>query len=212
MLTSDVISKFETYVDDATELSSQQELDLVQKIFNKVWTAKPWEFAKSSASGSYALTTPNIPIPQDFSNFLENDQASDNTREVNNNASPKVVFIGSNYQPFQVVNWSARRKYRNRTGFLYLDLPNDAISFTCLPVAIDTYEFDYKTTAPTLVLDDEIPGIPSDFHDMLYHGMAVDDEIILRFPRANAYAPDNQAQYNAYFAALAQWNASLQND
>ena len=62
---------------------------------------------------------------------------------------------------------------------------------------------------PTLDLNDEIPGIPAEFHHMLYHAMAVDDDIILRFPKAQSYAPDNQARYDAYFRDLAAWNASL---
>jgi hypothetical protein len=212
MLASDVITNFETYVDDTTELSSAQELALLQKIFDKVWVAKPWEFAKNTASGTYALTTPNIPIPVDFSNFIENNQSTDNTVAIDNNSSPKVVFIGAQYQPYQVVNWSDRRQYRNRLGFVCLDLPNSAISFTHLPLSTDLYEFDYKTKPPTLVLGNEIPGIPSEFHPMLFHGMAVDDEIILRFSRANAYAPDNQAQYDRYMSNMAQWNANLQNN
>jgi hypothetical protein len=40
MKPEDIITLFEQYVDDATELSSVQELALLQKIFAKVWTDK----------------------------------------------------------------------------------------------------------------------------------------------------------------------------
>jgi hypothetical protein len=210
MLASDVITKFEEYVDDSTELSSTQELDLLQKVFNKIWVQKPWEFAKASVSGTFALTTPNIPKPADFSNFVENNLSTENTVEMDNNAAAKVIFIGANYQPYQIINWSDRRQYRTRSGFAYLDLPNSGITFTLAPTATDTYEFDYKKQPPTLVLGSEIPSLPAEFHDMLYHGMAVDDDIILRFPKAQSYAPDNQARYDSYFRDLAAWNASLQ--
>jgi hypothetical protein len=209
MLTSDVIAKFETQVDDTTELSSTQELALLQKVFNKIWIDRPWEFAKTSASGTFALTVPHIPKPADFSNFIENDQTTDNTVSVDNNASPKVIFIGSAYTPYQIVNWSDRRQYRNQRGYAYLDFPNSGISFTATPLAADTYEFDYKKQPPTLVLANEIPSIPSEFHDMLYHAMAVDDEIILHFPRANSYAADNTAKYQSYLSDLRLWNANL---
>lgn len=210
MLAQDVITNFETYVDDSTELSSTQELTLLQKVFNKLWIQKPWEFAKASVAGTFALTTPNIPKPADFSSFLENNLSTDNTIEIDNNAAPKVIFIGASYQPYQIINWSDRRQYRNRSGFAYLDLPNNGISFSVVPPAIDTYEFDYKKQPPTLVLGSEISGIPAEFHPMLYHAMAVDDDIILRFPKAQSYAPDNQARYDSYFRDLAAGNASLQ--
>ena len=145
MLSDDVISQFETYVDDTTELSSAQEVLLLQKVFSKVWTDRPWEFAKANASGTFALTTPNIPKPADFSNFIENAAATDNTFSIENKASPKVIFIGANFQPYQIINWSDRRQYANRTGFAYLDLPNNGITFTTPPLAPDLYDFDYKS-------------------------------------------------------------------
>jgi hypothetical protein len=210
MLASAVLTKFEEYVDDATELSSSQELDLLQKVFNKVWTDRPWEFAKATVSGTFALTVPNIPKPADFSYFVENDLTTDITAGVYNNAVPKVIFIGSNFAAYQIINWSDRRQYRNQKGYAYLDLPNSGITFTYTPTATDTYEFDYKKTPPTLVLTQEIPSIPSEYHDMLYHGMAVDDDIILRFAKAQSYAPDHQAKFDNYLRDMALWNANLQ--
>lgn len=211
MLSSEIITKFEEYTDDLTELSSAQELALLQKIFNKVWNDRQWEFAKASASGTFALTTPNIAKPSDFGHFLENNQTTDNSVSVDNNASPKVIFIGSAYTPYQIVNWSDRRQFRNQTGYAYLDLPNSGISFTATPTATDIYEFDYKKLAPTLITSTALSTyFPADFHDMLYHGMAVDDDIILRFPKAQSYAPDNQAKFDAYLNSMRLWNANLQ--
>lgn len=210
MLASAVISTFEQYVDDTTELSSTQELALLQKVFAHVWAERPWEFAKTSVSGTFALTTPNIPKPADFHSFLENNQYSDNTQGIENNASPKVIFIGSAYTPFQVINWSDRRQYRNQSGYAYLDLPNSGISFTMTPAATDTYEFDYKKLAPSLTTGTDLSTyFPADFHDLLYHGMAIDDEICLRFPRAQSYAPDNKAKFDSILADMAMWNAAL---
>lgn len=210
MKPEDIITLFEQYVDDATELSSAQELALLQKIFAKVWNQKPWEFTKGSVSGTYALTTPNIPKPADFSSFLENNTYTDNTVSIENNAAAKVLFIGSAYTPYQIINWSDRRQYRSQLGYAYLDLPNSGISLTGTPIATDLYEFDYKKQAPTLVIGTLIPGIPTDYQHMLYHGMAVDDEIIQRWPRAQAYAQDNQAAYNDFLQQMAMWNAALQ--
>jgi hypothetical protein len=210
MTPEEVIALFQVYVDDATELSTTEEFLVLRKVFNKIWLAKPWEFAKSTASGTFALTRPHIPKPEDFSNFLENNTYTDNTVSVDNNASPKVIFVSSAYTPYQIINWSDRRQYRNKSGYAYLDLPNNGITFTATPLATDTYEFDYKTIPPTLALGVVIPGIPTAFHDMLYHGMAVEDDIILRFPKAQSYAAENQAKFDGYLHDLSQYNASLQ--
>jgi len=211
MLASDIIAKFELYVDDATELSSQQELDLLNKVYQHVCTDTDWEFLKKSVSGTFALTVPNIPVPADFGHFAENNQHTDNTQEIDNNAAPRVIFIGSAYQPFQIVNWSDRRQHRNLSGTAYLDLPNNGITFTLAPTATDVYEFDYISVAPDLDLDDT-PLFPERFQHMLYHLMAIDDEIILRFNRASSYAQDNQGAADDILADMARWNAELLNN
>lgn len=208
MLSSEIITGFEQYVDDATELSSTQELTLLQKVYDQVCMDADWEFLKAVASGSFALTTPNIALPADFSHLCENNSYTDNTQSTENNAVPKVIFISSAYTPFQVINWSDRRQYRNQNGYAYVDLPNSGITFTATPAAIDTYEFDYIKTPAALTLVTS-PLMPVRFHPMLYHLMAIDDEICLRFPRAQSYAVDNKARADSYKADMAMWNASL---
>jgi hypothetical protein len=211
MLVSDIIPKFELYVDDSTELSSVQELALCQKIFSGIWHDRAWEFAKTSASGTFSLSTPNILKPSDFQNFLENNTYTDNTRSVENNASPKVIFIGSSYSPYQIVNWSDRRQYKNTLGYAYLDLPNGGISLTGTPTSTDTYEFDYKKLPPTLTTSTDLSTFfPEDYQHAIYHGMAADHDIILLFPRANSYAAENTAKYNSYLSDMRLWNANLQ--
>jgi hypothetical protein len=210
MLSSEVITKFETYVDDATELSSSEELNLLQKIFDKVWVERPWEFAKAAATGTLSASVPYVSLPADFGFLSENNQTTDNSVGIDNNAAPKVVYVGSSYTPYQVVNWSDRRKYLNQSGYCYIDIPNARLVFTAQPLSADSYEFDYIKRPPTLVLTDEIPSIPSEYHPILYHGMAVDDDIILRYPKAQSYAPENQAQYEAYMRRMAYWNGNLQ--
>jgi hypothetical protein len=209
MQARDIITKFEQYVDDTTELSSQQELDLLDKVYQKVCMERDWEFLKAPASGTFSLNTPNIILPDNFSHLCENNQYTDNNMPVENNAVPKVIFIGADYQPFQVVNWSDRRQYRNQSGFAYLDLPNNGITFSVPPAAVDTYEFDYIIVPEAIDdLTDE-PIFPERFQPMLYHLMAIDDEIILHFPRANSYALDNKAAADDYMAQMALWNANL---
>lgn len=208
MLASEIITKFETYVDDTTELSSTQELALLQKIYNRVWNDRPWEFAKKSATGTLSTTLPYVALPSDFANLVENNQATENNVSVDNNAAPIVIYIGSSYAPYQVVNWSDRRRYLNQGGYAYIDIVNSRLCFTLQPTTADSYEFDYKAMADTLIAS-STPAFPARFHDMLYHGMAVDDDIILRYPKAQSYAAENNAMFKSYMADMAHWNASL---
>jgi hypothetical protein len=207
MLVSAVLTSFETYVDDATELSSAQELALCQKIYNKVWMDRPWEFAKAQASGTLSTSVPYIPLPASFASLTENNQTTDNTVSGENNAVQKVIFVGASYTPYQVINWSDRRQYLNQRGYAYLDMLNMRLCFTAQPTTADTYEFDYLANADTLTTA-STPAFPARFHDMLYHGMAVDDDIIL--PKAQSYAAENGAKYDSYLADMRLWNANLQ--
>lgn len=208
MLVSDIITKFELYVDDSTELSSIEELSLCQKIYNKIWTDRPWEFAKRSATGTFSTTLPYVPLPADFGSLTENNQSTDNSVGVDNNGAPKVVYVGSSYTPYQIVNWSDRRTYFNKNGFAYLDIPNSRLVFTVQPLTADTYEFDYLAIPDTLTTA-STPAFPARYHEMIYHGMAADHDIILLFPRASSYAPENIAKYNSYLQDMAMWNANL---
>jgi hypothetical protein len=209
MLVSEIITKFELYVDDSTELSSVQELALCQKIYSKIWNDRPWEFAKTSATGTLSTSVPYVSLPADFGSLTENNQSTDNSVEIDNNAVPKVVYVGSSYTPYQIVNWSDRRKYLNKSGYAYLDIPNSRLVFTVQPTIAESYEFDYFKIADTLTTS-STPAFPARYHDALYHGMAADHDIILLFPRANSYAPENTAKYNSYLQDMALWNASLQ--
>jgi hypothetical protein len=211
MLASQIITSFETYVDDATELSSTQELALLQKVYNKVWSDRPWEFAKKPATGTLSTTVPYVALPADFEHLVENNQYTDNTASYGS-ATPKVVFTGSSYaRTYQIINYSDRRQYYNQDGYAYIDLTTSRLVFTKQPIVADSYEFDYKAIADTLTTS-STPAFPARFHDMLYHLMAVDDDIILRFPKAQSYAPENQARGDSYLRDMAYWNANLRAD
>jgi len=210
MTGAQIITKFEQYVDDTTELSATQELDLLNKVINKICLYRPWEFLKKSATGTLSTSVSYVALPSDFSYLVENNQTTDNAVGIDNNASPKVVFIGSTYTPYQMVNWSDRRQYRNQSGYAYIDAVNSRLYFTLQPTVADSYEFDYMSVPTALALTSETPTIPARFHDMLYHAMAVDDDIILRYPKAQSYAVENNARYKSYLEDMAWWNAGLQ--
>lgn len=209
---SQLITDFELQVNDVTELSSSEELALLNRLYQKICLDRPWEFLKVPASGSIFQDAAGyyITAPSDFAYFIENNSYTDNSIGTNNNAAPKVIFVISSsgaYQPYQVINFSDRRQYLNRNGFAYYDAANNAIRFTGVPNG-STYEFDYIKVPANLAVGDT-PCFPGRFHDMLTFAMAVDNEILQLSPKATSYAPDNQAKYQSYFDDMVWWNAHL---
>lgn len=125
-------------------------------------------------------------------------------------SAPKVIFIGTTYQPYFLVNFSDRRQYLNQVGYAYYDVVNNKIRFTGTPVSI-TYEFDYIHNPDDLTTATS-PIFPTRFHEIIVYGMAVEDQILQLSDKAKSYAPENQMKYNSYFADLALWNANLRMD
>src|ERR1035437_491659 len=94
-----IVNRFHLYCGDQSELSKQDELDLLNKCYDDVLNQRPWSFLKTSATGTI-LTDANgayITIPTDFRYFIENTLRTDNSETVYNNASPKSVFVGASY-------------------------------------------------------------------------------------------------------------------
>lgn len=219
--TTDIITKFETYLDDSSELSSQEELELANKIYQEICDDRPWEFLKKAATGTLTVSNgvATIPVPSDFKNFAENNQATDGAVSTDNNASPKVIFLSTTtgvYTPYQIVNFSDRRQYLNSLGYAYLDLSNNQIVFTALPSVADlSYEFDYIKIPPDLTAATTAPYsdplFPARFWDAIYHKMAADDQIIQIFDRAHSYLNENLGRYKEIMSNMALWNANLIN-
>lgn len=208
---AEIITAFELQVNDITELSSAEELALLNRIYQKLCSYKPWEILKVSASGVVLTdaTGSYITAPTDFAFFIENNMYTDNSIGVSNNAAPKVIFIIQNgaYQPYQIINFSDRRQYYNRSGFAYYDAVNNIIRFTAAPVGT-SYEFDYIKVPANLTLTD-YPVFPGQFHPIFQFGMAVDNEILQLSPKATSYATENNGKYASYLSDIEYWNAQL---
>ena len=208
---TELITLFELQVSDITELSTTEELSILNRINNRVCSARSWEFLKTSASGMLSGSGVDgyyITIPNDFSSFSDNLQYTNNTISPQNNASPKVIFIGPKFSPTYLVNFSDRRQYLGSTGYAFLDLANDKIVFTGTPVST-AYDFDYIKTPPVLTGSDT-PPMPTRFQDILVYGMASENTIIEMSPKATSYMNENKAMYDQYMLDMAYWNAQLQ--
>ena len=204
-----LILQFELQVSDTTELSTAEEFIVANRVQNKICNYRPWEFLKKEASGSILSDADGyyVTLPEDFAYFTENNQYTDNSMRVGNNASPKVIFVGPNYTPYQIINFSDRRQYRNKSGFAYLDMANSKIRFTYTPNDM-TYEFDYIKIPPVLVTGATLP-FPARFEEILVYGMAVDDQIIQLSPKATSYAEENKSKYQSMLDDMSYWNSQL---
>lgn len=218
----EIIEAFELQVNDITELSDQEELDLLNRIYQRLYTDRDWEFAKRNATGNYQTDQYGafIPLAADFSHITINNQYTDNSIGIENNAAAKVVFIinGTAYTPFQVINWSDRRQYQNRSGFVYVDLnynialyPTGILRFTGGPAYVPpftAYDYDYICVPPLLTLED-YPLFPGKFHPILQFEMATDNDILQLSPKATSFQADNEAKYQMYLLDMQYWNAQF---
>lgn len=210
-MTSDIIiQQFELQASDVTELSTSEEYVVLNRVYNKICNFRPWEFLKTSASGAILSDSEGyyITAPDDFAYFVNN---HNNTEDYIGTDTPKVIFIGTNYDPYTIVNWSDRRQYRNKSGYAYYDITEDKIRLTGNSINGSTYEFDYIKT-PIALATTLSPVFPSRFHDVLVYGMAVDNDIIQLSPKAKSYAIENQAKYQGIFDDMSYWNANLLNN
>lgn len=210
MQASEIIDSFEQYVDDLTELSSTQELALLNKIYYKVSSELDWEILKSNASGTLANAN-TITVPTDFENFTANYQYTDNSYSTEINQKPVVIRLNAptSTKIIQIINWSDREQYTNNDGWAYYSPATGLITFTYPQSVGATYSFDYKKT-PAALTTSSSPVFPARFHPIFYHGMAVDDYVIQLFDKAKSYARENQAMYDSYLTDLKYWNMKLQ--
>lgn len=214
-----LINNFEQDTGDTTELSTTAELALLNKRYRLILNDRDWEFLKKAATGTIAVDANGVATitpPVDFDHFAINALTTDIAVGADNggfgmgNASPKVIFVGTQKTPYQIINFSDRRQYVNKVGYAYFDMVNNLITFTAAPTGTDlSYEFDYIYSPNDIALA-TFPVIPAQFHDILHHAMAVDDMIFQLFDRSHSYAKENQAAYQDFLTQLRFWNAQFQ--
>lgn len=201
MTKQETLTKFELYLDDMTELSSSEQSDLYDKIYRRVSSDRPWEATKKEFSGTANGET--LALPSDFLYLTANNNYTTSAEY----ADMPVIFIGSTYQPYKVVSWSDRRQYRNRSNVAWIDWVNGNLVFAKDPGS-KAVEYDYHAQMPVPALD-ESPWFPAEFHDVLYHGMCVDDFIINQSEKAKSYQQEHQRQYDMYIRDMSYWNSQL---
>lgn len=204
MTKTQIIAKFNLFMDDTSELSSTEESDLFDKKYNQVCSDRPWEWLRKAATGSLSTTLPYVSLPSDFAYVLANNNYTESSEE----AEGPVVFVGTTYRPYKVISMADRRQYRDQDGYCYIDIVNSRLYFTKQPTSAETYEFDYSFI-PTALAAGESPAFPARFHDVIYHLMCVDSFVIQQSDKAKSYAAENKQMANDFMDDMAYWNSQL---
>jgi len=193
MTKAEIITKFELYMDDMSELSSTESEELFDKVYNRINADRPWEGTKTEFSGTMPVT-----LPSDFLFFVQNYNYTDDSQY---GGYPVVIVDDS---PIKVVNWSDRNRYQS--GVAYLNMRDNTLDFK--EVTGTTIKFDYHASMPTL-LTTQSPWFPSIFHDAIYHGMCAEAFMMMQAEKTKSYAKEHIDWYNKYLGDMALWNARL---
>lgn len=163
---AEIIRQFEVYVDDLTELSTDEEYALLNKILRTIYANRNWEFLRKQAT--VVFTEPNAgQLPNDFMSLMENYE--DEIR----------VFIGS--YPYEVISMKDKRGNSYKTAF-YIDLAENKIKCTQDIGIGTTVDFDYKYLPEKIKTTDAEDAsaivLPEIVRHYLPQIMAIDDDII----------------------------------
>lgn len=204
MTKSQIITKAQLYLDDSSELSTQEFSDLFDKFYRIFNSSHTWEGTKAEGTGTTSTSVEYVALPADFLYLTANHNHTDQSYE----ADRPVVFRGTTYKPYYIVSWSDRRQYRNTEGYAYIDFPNSRLYFTKQPALAEAVEFDYHAQQPALATD-ESPWFPEEYHDWIYHRMVSDDYMIQQSPKGKSYANENRAAAEEIMNNAKYWNAQL---
>jgi len=199
----ELINKAILYLDDSSELSTQEFSDLFDKCYRLINADRPWEGTKTAFTGTTSTTVPHVALPTDFLYLV----ANNNYTEQSEYAKGPVVFRGTDYTPYPVVSWSDRRQYRNQ-ACAYIDFAGSKLYFTVQPTVAESVEYDYHAQK-TALTDNDSPWFPAEFHDAIYHMMVADDFIIQQSDKAKSYRNENQKAAKDILALMEYWNAQL---
>ncbi len=196
MTGTEIISRFNLQVDDASELSDAEGLDLANEIYEDVQQDRPWEWLKKVATGSTSISVAYITLPTDFKTIAPNkDERS-------------IVFVGSEYREYEVIAFEDRREHRDQDGFCYLDMVNRRLYFTKQPTSVEAIEYDYIMVAPELELATS-PIFRDGFHRVISYGMAARFNPIEITDKSTSYRRENYEEYLKLLSNMGLEDANL---
>lgn len=197
MIGSDIIARFELQVDDASELSTDESLALANEVYVAICDDRPWEWLKTTATGSTSTSVPYVALASDFKSLTPNSEGY------------SVIFVGTDYQEYRVVPFSSRRDYRNQDGYCYIDVPNQRLYFTLQPTSVKAIEYDYIKRAAALTLS-TAPLVTTDqFGKLISYGMAAKFNNIELSEKDSSYQRENAREYFSILSDLQIEDANI---
>lgn len=183
MLGSAIIARFNLQVDDSSELSTSEELALVNEVYNEIADDRPWEWLKATFTGTTSTSEAYIDLPSDFKEVVQNLE------------NRMVVFVGEDYEEYEVIPFSSRRDYRDQSGFCYVDIPTGRLYFTLQPTAAEAIEYDYIKRPDDLTTATAPLVTTTSFGNMIAYGMSARFPSIEQAEKGTSYATDNRTEY-----------------
>jgi hypothetical protein len=194
-----IINKFETYTDDTTNLSTEDELSVLNNKLTLIYEEQAWEFLRKVASGSIGVSN-KIYLPNDFNEFMENYDLE------GNGVAEKVVIVG--IEPFLVIPQSQRNN-APYPRVCWINSADNSIEFSVGGLANQNYSFDYKYIPVELKLN-TVSALPSGYDEMMpILQMLMDEEVISKSEKARSNMQYNSMQYQKYLTNLKLKDAKI---
>lgn len=196
LTTAEIISRFNLQVDDASELSSDEELALANEVYNTICNDRPWEWLKKTYTGVTSTTLAYVALPSEFKELSPNSY------------NKSVVFVGTDRAEYMVVPLSSRRDYYNTDGYCYIDIPNQRLYFMKQPTEVKAIEYDY-VSYPTALTTATSPLFNSRYHEMVSYGMAAKFSNIDQEDKSKSYKNENKQAYEDFMFDLRTEDANI---
>lgn len=203
MQPDDIIKQFEVYVDDLTELSTDEEYALLTKVLNSIYNDRSWEFLRKTASVT-TTTVNTAPLPADFVSVMNN--YSENP--YNNIPEMAVAYVDG--IPFKFVP-KGNAVQMAGGNYVTIDIVNSRLEFLTSVGTGKTVTFDYKYQPSPITSNASPIALPELGHRYLGQVMAIDDDIIQKTEKGRSNLQANSVARAQLLRDLSHYNARFIN-
>lgn len=158
---------------------------IMNAAYHEVLAVRPWHWLlkwdeSQTLDGNY-----QIDIPTDFGNTWPDDEDGRG-----------YLYYGDEYSKYYQVSKENKHKYKDISGFFYVDHALDKIVFTGLPPTGKTVRLPYQYI-PADITDATSPvtGFKAAYHPLIAHKMAMIFYITEQEEKNRSYRPENAAEY-----------------
>ena len=199
MTAAQIIAQFNLQIDDTSDLSSDEELAILNRVLRRVYEHQDWGFLLRDATGTTSTSNQYVSLPSDFSHCPTTWNAAGEPGQ--------WLYVGTARQPYRIVPQRDKESYRGQENVAYVDRYNGRLAFCAAQTSAQSYELPYVSTPADLTATSETPSLPAKFQDALVYGMCVDSWVIQQSDKARSYLAESQSQYEDALRRLSAWDA-----